>query len=119
MKMTTAPLRGREAFGESQRDSDSKPRVARNELPWENLVRTLQTPTGLWLRSPHHEATTPLGLRVSRAPLPRVARSSLPWAGGRNPFGIGDPCKEQSKLRALLTLRAVRSRLGSPNWAMA
>src|SRR5438445_7459855 len=26
--------------GESQRDSGSKPRVARDELPWENIART-------------------------------------------------------------------------------
>src|SRR5437879_986064 len=33
--------------GESQRDYASKPRVARHELRWENVVRRLPTPTGL------------------------------------------------------------------------
>src|SRR5881296_1514898 len=41
--------RGRNADGESQRDSDPKPRVARNELPWECWSAT-STPTGLRLR---------------------------------------------------------------------
>src|SRR5258708_8165333 len=33
-------------------------------------------------------ATTLSGLTHSRQPFPRVARSSQPWAGGRNPLGI-------------------------------
>ena len=36
-----------------------------------------------------HPAATPLGLWGYSSALPRVARSSQPWAGGRNPFGIG------------------------------
>src|SRR6185437_3213976 len=32
---------------ESQRDSGSEPRVARNELPWEKVEKS-PTPTGLW-----------------------------------------------------------------------
>ena len=32
---------------------------------------------------------------------PRVARSSQPWAGGRNPFGIEDAYKVQSLAAAL------------------
>src|SRR5437879_6168350 len=32
---------------ESQRDSGSKPRVARNELPWETGSKHVATPTGL------------------------------------------------------------------------
>ena len=35
------------------------------------------------------------------ARLPRVARSSQPWAEGRNPFGIEDACKVQSLAGAL------------------
>ena len=34
---------------ESQRDSVVKPRVARNELPWKNLVKENSTPRGLRL----------------------------------------------------------------------
>ena len=33
-----------------------------------------------------------MGLFVS---FPRIARSSQPWAGGHNPFGIGNTCKVQ------------------------
>jgi hypothetical protein len=73
---------------ESQRDSGSKPRVARNELPWEKSVLTFPTPTGLCHYSPRSKATTPLGLPIPLSPLPRVARSSQPWAEGPNPFGI-------------------------------
>jgi hypothetical protein len=61
--------------------------------------------------------------RMSRAET-GVARPSQPWAGGLNPFGIGNACKVESvlalwtvglhesgsKLRALQTLRAVRQR---------
>src|SRR5205814_6227235 len=46
------------------------------------------TPTGLWPTTAIF-ATTPLGLRSLRFGFPRVARSSQPWAGGLNPFGIG------------------------------
>ena len=30
---------------------------------------------------------------------PRVARSSQPWAGGRNLFGIGNACQEQGRAK--------------------
>src|SRR2546423_7723558 len=33
---------------ESQRDSGSKPRVARNELPWEMVPKNVPTLKGLW-----------------------------------------------------------------------
>jgi len=99
--------------GESQRDSASKPRVApllraRAGLPWVNVVKLRSTLKGLRLpfctapRRPYPratDATTPLGL-INFYRLPRVARvpvfASLrrghaqPWAGGRNPFGIGE-----------------------------
>ena len=75
--------------GESQRDSASKPRVARHELPWVRRGARFPTPTGLCPCSSRPEATTPLGLPNLSAPLPRVARASQPWAGGHNPFGIG------------------------------
>jgi hypothetical protein len=35
---------------ESQRDSGSKPKVARHELPWETVVELPSTPTGLCRR---------------------------------------------------------------------
>src|SRR5437016_12165681 len=34
------------------------------------------------------KAATLSGLSQTSAPFPRVARSSQPWAGGHNPFGI-------------------------------
>src|SRR5947208_11456300 len=42
------------------------------------------------------QAATLSGLNMfSRGLSPRVARSSQPWAGGHNPFGIEDACKVQ------------------------
>ena len=76
--------------GESQRDSASKPRVARNELPWESVVRMLPTPTGLCPRSSQRQATTPLGLMRFYGRKPRVARASQSRTGGPNPLGIGN-----------------------------
>src|SRR5439155_24962501 len=45
MNCLSRPVRGLQ--GESQGDSASKPRVARNELPWVTLKMRLATPTGL------------------------------------------------------------------------
>jgi len=39
--------------------------------------------------------STPLGLGIFEQRCPRVARSSQPWAGGHNPFGIEDPSRER------------------------
>jgi hypothetical protein len=47
---------------ESQRDSGSKPRVARHELPWENAPLT-DNPNGVAARQ-HKRDTTPLGLKT-------------------------------------------------------
>ena len=47
----------------------------------------------------------PVGVGRFPIGLPRVARSSQPWAdGGHNPVGIENACKVQSKIRALQTL---------------
>ena len=77
---------------ESQEDSGSKPRAARNEMPGEKDSRTLSAPTGLRRCSPCRQATTPSGLAISFPLSPRVARASQHrcWAGGHNPFGIGN-----------------------------
>jgi len=75
--------------GESQWDSVSKPRVARHELPWVKARENSATPTGLWPHCATNTGTTPLGLVRFADVEPRVARASQPWAGGRNPFGIG------------------------------
>jgi hypothetical protein len=106
-------LRLHELSCESQRDSVSKPRVARNELPWGLIVRTWSTPTGLcrFRRAPR--ATTPLGLPDFSSASPRVAHSSQPWAGGRNPFGIGArrPTKAPAKFRRCAMSSSARLRL--------
>ncbi len=83
----------------SQRDFVPKPRVVRNELPWENTGGT-HYPNGVAsplrsgmdaeifvLNSSSFLAATPLGL-VFLPFLPRVARSSQPWANGWSPVGI-------------------------------
>ena len=74
---------------ESQRDSAPKPRVARNELPWVRDVGE-SNPERVAARGgrktqPGHN---PVGVVGSWRDLPRVARSSQPWALLRNPFGI-------------------------------
>jgi len=56
----------RPQFGrdESQRDSDPKPKVARNELPWETRAEA-DNPNGVAARRRKHD-TTPLGLKTIR-----------------------------------------------------
>src|SRR6266571_5541129 len=49
---------------ESQRDSDSKPKVARNELPWETRPKA-NNPKGVTARQRRCGAT-PLGLKATR-----------------------------------------------------
>ena len=53
---------------ESQRDSDSKPRVARHELPWETWAKS-NNPNGVAARRWKGD-TTPLGLKTPRALTP-------------------------------------------------
>src|SRR6266567_7513908 len=80
------PAHQRAAFPQSQRDCVIKPRVARHELPWVDRPRRFQSQRGcvtlLWF------SRNPVGVVPIRAGLPRVARSSQPWALRRNPFGI-------------------------------
>src|SRR5712671_5343764 len=71
-------------LGQSQRDCVLQPRVARNELPWENRWNESQPQRGC-VRDTHGAArrllaATQLGLIDHLASLPRVARSSQPWA---------------------------------------
>ena len=77
---------------ESQRDSVTKPRVARNELPWVR-ERSLTNPERVMAeffpaREEPSSSTTHSGLARSRHVFPRVARASQPWAEGCNPFRI-------------------------------
>ncbi len=52
--------------GKSQRDSGIKPRVAKNELPWE-MVKSANNPNGVLPRW-RKRGTTPLGLKTVLAP---------------------------------------------------
>src|SRR5436189_3778898 len=74
---------------ESQRDSATKPRVARDELPWVKVAGVSQPQTGL---RPGCAAVAvgrnPFRVVIDQTDDPRVARSSQPWALLRNPFGI-------------------------------
>src|SRR5437879_1428102 len=57
-------------------------------------------------------AATPLGLfRVSDR-VPKVARPSQPWAGGRNPFGIGRVDGDLKKMGAVWKWSPATSRPG-------
>src|SRR6266567_8564704 len=84
---------------ESQRDSATKPRVARNELPWENARHIGDNPERV-VADDNGNKTMPQprwGCESSVA-LPRVARC---WAELHNPFGIEDAGKEQPACRRL------------------
>jgi hypothetical protein len=79
-------------FGQSQRDCVLQPRVARNELPWENENKSEPTPTGLRqaprVTDENRMAATALGLMIFAGRRPRVAPGAQPWALRRNPVGI-------------------------------
>ena len=81
---------------ESQRDSATKPRVARNELPWENTSHIGANPERVVADDCGNKALPqPRWGCESSIALPRVARSSQPWAELHNPFGIEDTDKKQ------------------------
>src|SRR6266851_5562886 len=87
---------------ESQRDSAKKPRVARNELPWDYASRSTTTLKGLRpTATAAQRGRNPVGVVKHRPPLPRVARPSQPWALLRNPFGIlsGNLCQVPGIMR--------------------
>src|SRR6266404_6557481 len=89
---------GRQNDGESQRDSDTKPRVARNELPWgkrDNEYNPERVAAPCERNKGH--GRNPFGVGGCFGVGPRVARSSQPGAARRNPFGIVDGYKEQDK----------------------
>ena len=72
-----------------QRRCGPKPRVgARNErLPWEGTFVAVQPQRGCGAGGGNRR--NPVGVETVACITPRVARSSQPWAGGRNPVGIG------------------------------
>ena len=73
---------------ESQRDSGPKPSCRVGEATLGSTSQSLPTPTGLQHPIVIGDAT-PLGLKRFSLSFPKVARASQPWAGGRNPVGIG------------------------------
>src|SRR6188474_973929 len=88
-------------FPESQRDSATKPRVARHELP--ELPRGNESG-----KQNPKEVSALVNVRRWSQPrwaccfsrlLPRVARASQPWALGRNPFGIGRVRKSDFRIK--------------------
>src|SRR5258708_5008135 len=80
-------------FGESRRDTATKPRIARNELPWviqrdnpANPERVASGRNASWLEV---NGCNPFRVDFLSHELPRVARASQPRAERYNPFGIG------------------------------
>ena len=101
---------------ESQRDSDPKPRVARHELPWETAEILHQPQRGCAFGP--NERRNPLGVGFPSFLIPRVARASQPWAGGRNPVGIGrssytKSCGAQGGLRPASPCESLEPQNGS------
>src|SRR6188474_2375662 len=88
-------------FLESQRDSATTIRVARNELPWVTGAQN-NNPTGLRSEVYAHQSRNPVGVLSFQIRCPRVARSSQPWALGHNPFGIGRLSKADLRPHALV-----------------
>ena len=76
-------------FLESQRDSATKPRVARNELPW---VRGAQNnnPNGVATRGARSPKPKPRWGFVFLIRCPRVARSSNPGLRDAIPLGLAN-----------------------------
>jgi hypothetical protein len=102
MRRNAPPLRGAchclhlvLARVESQRDSITKPRVARHELPWVWSKQELANPEGVAASDRNGPASprtvlccNPFRVEGPTRRPPRVARASQPWAGRYNPFGI-------------------------------
>ena len=97
------PLSGSPNGAETQ-----SPRLARQRLPWVRHGDKSQPQRGCALFA--NRNGNPAGghnrVAVANLPnqLPKVARSSQPWAGGRNPFGISPKpaCKKMGCARAEL-----------------
>ena len=115
---------------ESQRDSAPKPRVARNELPWESFGAG-HNPKGVASRSQHgvhpsqpadcagaastHPRTdhNPVGVEMLRILAPRVARSDLATLGFEAK-SLWDLFAEMSKLQTATVKRRDRSSQSLP-----
>src|SRR5678815_3242374 len=95
-------------FLESQRDSATKPRVARNELPWVTGAQN-NNPNGVAIRGVRSPKPKPRWGFVFQIRCPRVARSSQPWALGHNPFGIGRLSKADLRSTAQFASSAGRA----------
>src|SRR5882724_11456257 len=102
---------------ESQRDSATKPRVARNELPWENARLIGNNPERVVADDRENKAMPqPRWSCESSVTLPRVARSLQPWAELHNPFGIEDTGTEQGKPDAFARHEALRFMGSKRDW---
>lgn len=77
-----APVR---AANESQRDSGSKPKVARHELPWVNVAHTVPNPNGV------------ASVRRARSPQPRWGWQNLPRLTQGSPCGATLGWRTQSR----------------------
>ena len=77
------------AHFQSQGDCVLQPRVARHELPWVCPAYDFQPQRGCGpFRGSRGRVPQPFQGSNHRVRFPRVARSSQPWAWGRNPLGI-------------------------------
>ena len=84
-----------------QRRCVPKPRVgARNErLPWETVPICSQPQRGCGTTG--ESRRNPGGVETVTGIAPKVARASQPWAGGRNPVGIGRVDEHLKKMGAV------------------
>ena len=77
-------------FAMPQRGIGPKPRVGATRLPWEGGLIIHQPQRGCGLDAARRPiCRNPVGVVFNLRPLPRVARSSQPWAGGHSPVGAG------------------------------
>ena len=81
----------RTRFGMPQRGIGPKPKVGVTRLSWEGGCFFHQPQRGCGMDTVRRTIwRNPVGVVFNLRPLPRVARSSQPWAGGRSPVGAGN-----------------------------
>src|SRR5438105_6238124 len=85
-RMTASENQPQATIPQSQWDCGTKPRGARDELPWVTRPGSSQPQRGCGSRIA--TCRNPVGVENDVGDRPRVARPSQPWALSRNPFGI-------------------------------